>query len=127
MLLLDSQVALWVLAEDPRLGDQTAEALETAPVVHVSAVTVWELTIKSMLGKIEVPQDLVMTFETEGFELLGIAADHAAALRRFPELARHDPFDRLLVAQAFMMNLQLVTADRVLLAQEYPFTIDARV
>lgn len=126
MLLLDTQVALWVLAAYPRLGARTTEVIESATVVHVSAATVWELTIKSMLGEIDVPEDLVTTFETEGFELLDVAPEHAAALRRFPELRRHDPFDRLLVAQSFTMGLQLVTADRILLAQDYPFTVDAR-
>lgn len=126
MLLLDSQVALWVLAGHPQLGIRTAAVIESATVVHVSTATVWELTIKSMLGKIDVPDDLVTTFQTEGFELLSITPQHAAALPQFPELRRHDPFDRLLVAQASSLGLRLVTADRVLLSQGYPFTFDAR-
>jgi len=57
--------------------------------------------------------------------LLDITAEHAEAIRDYPELTRHDPFDRLLVAQADRAGLQLLTADRVLLGLEKDFILDA--
>ena len=125
MLLLDSQALLWLLDDNPRLGPRARQAIETAQGVHVSAATVWELTIKSMLGKLSVPVGFSTRLTAQGLVLLSITAEHAEAIRDFPELAKHDPFDRLLVAQAFRAGLGLLTADRVLLDLGRDFIIDA--
>jgi PIN domain nuclease of toxin-antitoxin system len=93
--------------------------------VHVSAATVWELTIKAMLGKLTVPADLSKRLTGQGLELLSITAEHAEAIRDFPELARHDPFGRLIVAQAARSGLRLLTADHVLLDLRRDFILDA--
>jgi PIN domain nuclease of toxin-antitoxin system len=125
MLLLDSQALLWLLDDNPRLGPQARRAITSAQGVHVSAATVWELTIKTMLGKLSVPADLSTRLTSQGLELLSITAEHAEALRDFPELTRHDPFDRLLVAQAARAGLQLLTSDQVLLGLDRDFILDA--
>jgi PIN domain nuclease of toxin-antitoxin system len=93
--------------------------------VHVSAATVWELTIKSMLGKLSVPANFSQRLSAQGLALLSITAEHAEAIRDFPELVRHDPFDRLLVAQAAHAGLRLLTADQILLGLGRDFIIDA--
>ena len=125
MLLLDSQALLWLLDDNPRLGPQARQAITSAQGVHVSAATVWELTIKTMLGKLSVPADLSKKLTAQGLALLSITAEHAEALHDFPELARHDPFDRLLVAQASRTGLRLLTADQVLLNLDRDFILDA--
>jgi PIN domain nuclease of toxin-antitoxin system len=125
MLLLDGQALLWLLDDNPRLGPQARRAITSAQGVHVSAATVWELTIKAMLGKLSVPADLSTRLTAQGLELLSITAGHAEAVRDFPELTRHDPFDRLLVAQASRTGLQLLTADKVLLDLGRDFILDA--
>lgn len=125
MLLLDSQALLWLLDDSPRLGTQARQAIATAQGVHVSAATVWELTIKTMLGKLTVPADLAKRLPEQGLKLLSITAEHAEAVRAFPELIRHDPFDRLIVAQAACSGLRLLTADRVLLDLHRDFILDA--
>jgi PIN domain nuclease of toxin-antitoxin system len=125
MLLLDSQALVWLLDDNPRLGPQARQAITSAQGVHVSAATVWELTIKSMLGKLSVPVDLSAKLPAQGLELLSITAEHAEAIRDFPELNRHDPFDRLLVAQASRTGLRLLTADQVLLNLGRDFILDA--
>ncbi|MGH2860720.1 MAG: type II toxin-antitoxin system VapC family toxin [Solirubrobacteraceae bacterium] len=125
MLLLDSQALLWLLDDSPRLGTQARQAITTAQVVHVSAATVWELTIKTMLGKLTVPAELTKRLLEQGLELLSITAAHAEAIREFPELIRHDPFDRLIVAQASCARLRLLTADHVLLELRRDFILDA--
>jgi len=101
--------------------------ITSATMVHVSAATVWELTIKAMLGKLSVPDKLAPRLVEQGLSLLSITAEHAEGLREFPELTRHDPFDRLLVAQANQAGLQLLTADRVLLGLGREFILDATV
>jgi PIN domain nuclease of toxin-antitoxin system len=125
MLLLDSQALLWLLDDSPRLGSQARKAITSAQGVHVSAATVWELTIKSMLGKLTAPADLSARLSGQGLELLRVTAEHAEGIRDFPELTRHDPFDRLIVAQAVRTGLRLLTADHVLLALRRDFILDA--
>jgi PIN domain nuclease of toxin-antitoxin system len=125
LLLLDSQVALWVLDDSPRLGPHARQIIRSTTTVHVSAATVWELTIKAMLGKLSVPGKLAPRIAEQGLSLLSITAEHAEALREFPELTHHDPFDRLLVAQASCAGLRLLTADRVLLDLGRDFIVNA--
>jgi len=125
MLLLDTQVVLWLLDDNPRLGPLARTRIADATAVHVSAATVWELTIKSMLGKVTVPDGLVGLLKEQGFELLPIKAEDAEAIREFPAIARHDPFDRVLVAQADRAGLTLLTADRILLGLGHDFVVDA--
>ena len=125
MLLLDSQALLWLLDDNPRLGPQARAAITSAQGVCVSAATVWELTIKAMLGKLTVPADLSKRLPEQGLELLSVTAEHAEAIREFPELIRHNPFDRLIVAQASCAGLQLLTANHVLLDLRRDFILDA--
>jgi PIN domain nuclease of toxin-antitoxin system len=125
LLLLDSQATLWVLDDSPRLGRDARQIIASAATVHVSAATVWELTIKAMLGKLSIPDKFVSRLAEQGLVLLSITAEHAESIREFPQLAQHDPFDRLLVAQASQSGLRLLTADRVLLGLGYDFIVDA--
>jgi PIN domain nuclease of toxin-antitoxin system len=110
-LLLDSHVALWWLADDRSLGASCAHHVEMADEVWFSAVTPWELGIKRALGKVDYPDGLSETLRGEGFSELAISAAHAEHAADLP--AHHgDPFDRMLVAQARLESLVLVTADR---------------
>ena len=125
MLLLDSQVVLWLADDNPRLGRQARNRIENADTVYVSAATIWELTIKKMLGKLDLPEAFDVALAEQGITYLSVTAEHAAGIEEFPELLRHDPFDRLLVAQASRERCDLLTADQVLLANSYPFVVDA--
>jgi PIN domain nuclease of toxin-antitoxin system len=125
MLLLDSQVVLWLVDDNPRLGRRARNSIENADTVYVSAATIWELTIKKMLGKLDLPEVFDVALGGQGITYLSVTAEHAAGIEDFPELLRHDPFDRLLVAQASRERCDLLTADQVLLASSYPFVVDA--
>lgn len=124
-MLLDSQALLWLLDDSPRLGPRARTAITEATRVYVSAATVWELTFKAMLGKLVIPARFSERILAQGLFLMAITAEDAEAIREYPELAKHDPFDRLIVAQAANARLQLVTADRVLLGLGRNFLIDA--
>ncbi|MFD0774696.1 type II toxin-antitoxin system VapC family toxin [Streptomonospora algeriensis] len=126
MLLLDSQTALWVLDDNKRLGARSRTLISEADRVHVSAATVWELTIKAMLGKITVPDRLSERIEQQGLTLLSIKASDAEAIRDCPEPVRHDPFDRLIAAQAEQAGMRLLTSDAVLLGLGRPLILDSR-
>ena len=128
-LLLDTQVFLWWVNDDPRLGAKARKALEDAGIeVVFSAASAWEIAIKARLGRLHAPPDLA-TFLTDqitinGFRVLPIKLEHAARVRHLDDHHR-DPFDRLLVAQAILEGLTLVTSDAVM--DRYPVTVlDAR-
>lgn len=125
MILLDTHVLLWVLTDNPRLGQRTRTRIETSAAVHFSAVSIAEIAIKSMVGKIRTPDGLDRLILESGLVELSVTARHATALREFPELARHDLFDRLLVAQAASDGFGFVTADSRLLELGRDFIVDA--
>jgi len=112
-LLLDSHVALWWLADDGSLGSTCGDQLKSADEVYVSAVTPWELGIKRALGKLAYPDGLVGELLAAGFVELAISVAHAGRAPGLP-LHHRDPFDRMLVAQAQLESLVLVTADQSL-------------
>lgn len=112
-LLVDSHVALWWLDGQSALGPTCRSSIQRADLAFFSAVTPWELGIKKALGKISFPDGLADRLDAEGFEALPISARHAEHAAALPPHHR-DPFDRMLVAQAQLESLALVTADRTL-------------
>jgi PIN domain nuclease of toxin-antitoxin system len=113
-LLLDTQVYVWFLADSPELTKKARRAIDDADEVAVSAASIWELAIKSALGKIRI--DVGRAHEgiaASGFVELPVRAAHAVAVADLPAHHR-DPFDRLLVAQAIAEPFSLLTADRAL-------------
>jgi len=115
-LLLDTHAFLWWLAEDTKLSKEASEAItDTTSLVHVSAVTVWEIAIKANLGKIDLAgADMEYEIAANGFVELPITARHAL---RAGSLPRHhdDPFDRMLIAQAQLEDLIIITHDKAFL------------
>ena len=112
-ILLDTHLLLWALAEPEKLSATTRNRLDAAEV-FVSAASVWEVSSKVALGKLEAdPSELLAAIEPAGFVLLPITGLHAAAVATLPLLHR-DPFDRMLVAQARTEPLILLTNDTVL-------------
>jgi PIN domain nuclease of toxin-antitoxin system len=112
-ILLDSHVALWWLEGNSALGPRCRELIESADEAFISAATPWELGIKRALGKLSMPDGLDEELETQGFVSLPITAAHAELAPSLPAHHR-DPFDRMLVAQAQLETLVLVTGDALL-------------
>lgn len=114
-LLLDTHTLLWFLTNDSSLSARARSAIEDAAnVTHVSAASLWEVAIKSALGKLKLPAPYADIFprqlETNGFGMLPITPAHCAALLTLP-FHHRDPFDRMLLAQAKAEALTLVTDD----------------
>jgi PIN domain nuclease of toxin-antitoxin system len=112
-LLVDSDVALWWLEGNDRLGPETRRLLETADEVYFSAATPWELGIKRALGKLDFPDGLAAALVAGGFTELAVSVAHGESAANLPP-PHHDPFDRMLIAQARSEALVLVTADRAM-------------
>ena len=125
-VLLDTNALIWTLAGDTRLGADARRIIAGPGVVRYSAVSVLEITIKTMLGKLTLPGDLSSALAASGLHEMALTARHATALTDFPDLARHDPFDRMLLAQAHVEHQRLLTADDHLLKLSLPWVIDAR-
>ncbi len=130
-MLLDTHVALWLIADSRRLGTGARQLLATASSpAFVSVASAWEMSIKVELGKLDAPDDLVSRVESAGLTWLALGPDDAWQAREVSGLPHRDPFDRLLIAQAAARGVPLMTADAVLLAAEVqPIVtmIDARV
>ena len=118
-LLVDSHVALWWLEGNDKLGPETRRLLESADEVFFSAATPWELGIKRALGKLDFPDGLTDALVAGGFTELHICAAHGEMAANLPP-HHHDPFDRMLIAQASAEALVLVTADRAM----QPYDLD---
>ncbi|BCB73962.1 type II toxin-antitoxin system VapC family toxin [Phytohabitans flavus] len=117
-LLLDTHVVLWWLADDPTLHVDIKDILDVEPDAYVSAATLWEVSVKQALGKLE-PADLPDRIRAAGFRELPMTSTHALAAGRLPPIHR-DPFDRMLVAQAQCEDLTLVTRDEYIQKYDVP-------
>ena len=112
-ILVDTHLLLWAVSEPKKLPTQARRRIEEAEV-FVSAASVWEVSIKTALGKLAAdPTELLAELEPAGFRLLPVTGEHAAAVALLPPL-HSDPFDRMLVAQAKTEPLILLTNDSVL-------------
>lgn len=114
-LLLDTHAVLWWLEDHPRLG-QHARTLLGDPDndVLVSVVSLWEIVIKSRVGKLTADlKDVSDGITQDGFARLDVKLAHLTALAGLP-MHHRDPFDHLLIAQALAEGAQLVSSDRVI-------------
>jgi len=113
-VLLDTHVLIWAALGTERLGLEARAMLadpQTSPMFSIASL--WEIAIKNSLGRQDFsidPQELRDGLLANGYEELAIRAEHIYTVRRLPLLHR-DPFDRMLVAQAQVECIELVTAD----------------
>ena len=125
-VLLDTHTLLWALNDSHRLSRRLANIISSETQVFYSAVSVAELSIKSTLGKFQLAESLLEDLAAARYEELPLSARSASQMNRFPGLLRHDPFDRMLVAQASTHKLYFETADTTLLSLNLPGVRDAR-
>lgn len=112
-VLLDTHLLLWALAAPTKLSAETRKQIDSAEV-YASAASIWEISIKSALGKLDaVPAEILAAIDPAGFAMLPITGAHAAKVAELP-LLHKDPFDRMLVAQALCEPMILFTNDEVM-------------
>jgi PIN domain nuclease of toxin-antitoxin system len=116
-LLLDTHVALWAITDNPSLTVKARELiLAPRSTIWISTVSVWEIAIKHGLSRGDMPisgQAALKYFRQAGYRILAIEPEHAAAVEGLPS-HHQDPFDRLLVAQALVEPMRLITHDMML-------------
>jgi PIN domain nuclease of toxin-antitoxin system len=108
-LLLDTHVLIW-WDEGARLSADARNAIRDADLVYVSAVSGWEIAIKTALGRLTTTRSVTQAIEESGFEELPVRVRHAETLASLPPHHR-DPFDRMLLAQALTDGLTIITRD----------------
>ena len=124
--LLDTHVLLWAAGDPRRLTPQTRDLLrDPARELMFSTASIWEVVIKSALGRSDFrvdPQQLRDGLIQNGYREVAIRSDHALAVGLLPPI-HNDPFDRILVAQAQVENVTLLTMDEKL--TRYPGPVQA--
>lgn len=115
-ILLDTHVLIWALENNKTLSKSALNAIiDGRNMVFVSAASVWEIGIKMNMGKLEAPDNLLEEIKIHRFTPLPMTFEHAQLAGRLPDIHK-DPFDRMLVAQAMIEKLTLVTRDKMVLA-----------
>ena len=110
-LLLDTHVLLWWIAGDAALGRLAREAIDDPrSQVYVSPISLWEVAIKRARTPLKAPDDMAVAVDEAGFVQLPVTFGHAEQTAMLPSIHR-DPFDRMLIAQAQVEGLVLVTSD----------------
>ena len=110
-LLLDTHALLWWLFDDSRLPENARIAIgSNKNTVFFSVASIWEISIKKALGKLRLPDEFYSALAQSGFQKLVIDIEHARMIEKLP-LHHHDPFDRILIAQAVCGNLHLLSKD----------------
>jgi PIN domain nuclease of toxin-antitoxin system len=125
-VLIDTHTFIWFDAEPAKLSARAAQLLaDPSNRVLLSVVSIWELVIKTQLGKLTLRDSVRTIVEDQvtrnAIEILDIRAEHVYAVGTLPS-AHKDPFDRLLAAQAIVEGASLVTADAVF--ANYPVTVE---
>jgi PIN domain nuclease of toxin-antitoxin system len=113
-LLLDTHVLIWALENNSTLSNNARNAIiDGNNMVFVSSVSVWEISIKKAIGKLEIPDNLHQEIKLHRFTELNINFEHALLAGKLPDIHK-DPFDRMLIAQAIIEKLTLVTRDTLI-------------
>jgi PIN domain nuclease of toxin-antitoxin system len=112
-VLLDTHLLLWALSAPSKLSKRARKRIDSSEV-FASAASIWEISIKCALGKLEAdPAEILAGIEPAGFNHLAVIGEHAAEVVQLPPVHK-DPFDRLLVAQARVEPMILLTDDEAL-------------
>jgi len=116
--LLDTHVILWWVTEPKKIAPKARKIIaDKRNVIFLSSVSFWEMAIKQSIGRLLIPGNILDILNAENFELLSLSAQDALSVSDL--LFIHpDPFDRMLIMQAKLHDLVLITADAVL--AEYP-------
>jgi PIN domain nuclease of toxin-antitoxin system len=127
-VLLDTNTLIWLLGDHDGglLGPKAKELIQDTDTVYALSVSVLEIRIKAMPDKLEAPECLLPTINTAELKELPCNMEHVDALTKFPKLSRHDTFECMLLAQAKVEGIYLLTSYRLLLDQNINYLLNAR-
>ena len=109
--LLDTHILLWFLENDSKLSNQVRKVITNPEnLIFVSAISAWEISIKQSLGKLIAPSNLEEALRFSRLEVLEMKLVHGIKVADLP-MYHKDPFDRMLIAQALVERLSIITVD----------------
>ena len=118
--LLDTHTLIWFLFSDTKLPDKIRNLILDETDVYVNIISIWEIAIKMRIKKLNIqytPLDIMGLCDNESLQLLNIAIWHVNETLNLP-LIHRDPFDRMLIAQAKVEDMTLITCDQYI--PQYP-------
>ncbi|HET6998793.1 MAG TPA: type II toxin-antitoxin system VapC family toxin [Solirubrobacterales bacterium] len=120
-LLLDTHTLIWTLLDQSRFSSTSIDAIkDESNQVFVSVLSAWEIEIKRAKGKLPMPTPVGEALEKQRFATIPVTLDHVLAVESLPRHHR-DPFDRMLIAQAQLESMTLITSDRTI--RKYPVAV----
>ncbi len=121
--LLDTHILLWFLENDSKLSNQVREVITNSEnLIFVSAISAWKISIKQSLGKLIAPSNLEDALRFSRLEVLAITLVHGIKVADLP-MYHKDPFDRMLIAQALVEGLTIITVDEKFKFYDVPLLI----
>ncbi len=122
--LIDTQIFIWALENNPRLSKKAIDLLENnSNSIYISIVSLWEIAIKTNIGKLELSQpleEIIRRLPEAEISIFTIQTEHVLGLNNLPFYHR-DPFDRILIAQAIAENMEIISSDEIF--SHYPVTV----
>lgn len=116
--LLDTCVFIWAMSDPNQLSKKIKNIIEDCSSnIYISSVTPWEMSIKKSIGKLNCPDNIEEVIKLNDFKELPITFKHTSELKKLPP-HHNDPFDRMLISQARIENLTILTNDEKILAYE---------
>lgn len=113
-LILDTHIILWWMDDNDLLPQKYRLAIEDINnICFVSAASVWEISIKSAIGKLDIPDNYLEVLLDQNFEEIPVSLKHAKKVCHLP-MHHKDPFDRLLIAQAIIEDLTILSVDKII-------------
>jgi PIN domain nuclease of toxin-antitoxin system len=127
-ILLDTNAFLEIVSSEHKpFGKNAQRVVDSSDVVYISAVSLFEIQVKRMLGKLKVKSDLADVIQKTNLIELPVTNAHALGVDRFPSLREHDPFDRILLSQVACEGLTLLTSDQTLVQLNLTYVLDSQL
>ncbi len=123
--LVDTHIAVWVASNAKRLSKSAKQVLSSSSEIFLSTISIAELELKGLALNNMYSGDYKNHFEKVGFEIVDFGVGAATSLRRFGQLDGHDAFDRMILAHAASLKVDLLTSDQVLTSLGLDWVIDA--
>jgi len=123
MSLIDTHVLIWLLSDSSLLSENARKELESGNKIYVSIASLWEISIKKTIGKLKLSysiKDIVSKCEKYRIDILQIKPEHLDYIETLPDI-HNDPFDRLIISQALIENMSLITRDNTI--PKYPVKV----
>ena len=121
--LLDTHVILWWLTQPQKINQKAQQIIQDqSNRIFLSSASFWEMAIKKSIGRLTLPHNLIETITAENFKILPILPEECLGIADLP-LLHSNPFDRLIIIQAKLNNMIVITNDQKI--AEYPVVIVA--